>query len=87
MWSINNLEKPSLSPRLTGGLQYSICIGSETLAKFGNKRADVGSTLGLKMRSLVDVRASAYAPSPTTVFRGKIAIYQLLHEMRQGVGL
>ena len=57
-------------------------IGSETIAKFGNKRVNK-FTLDYRCKSLIDVRASASEPFPTTVFRGEIAIYQLLHEMRK----
>lgn len=57
-------------------------IGSETIAEFGNKRGNK-FTLDYRYKGLIDVRASASAPFPTTVFRGEIAIYQLLHEMRK----
>lgn len=65
-------------------------IGSKNLAKLGDKRADVITSrvgffalgVGIKDAKVwLRVRASARAPLPTTVVRGEIAIYELLHEM------
>jgi hypothetical protein len=67
-------------------------IGSKNSAKLGDKRADVVAswvgffTLGVGIKDAkvwLRVRASACAPLPTTVVRGEIAVYELLHEMLQ----
>jgi hypothetical protein len=65
-------------------------VGSKDFAKLGDKRADViASWVGLSTLRVgiedtkvwLRVRASACAPLPTTIVRGEIAVYELLHEM------
>jgi hypothetical protein len=67
-------------------------IGSKNFAKLGDKRADVVTSwvgfftlgVGIKYAKVwLRVRASACAPLPTTIVRGEIAVYELLHEMLQ----
>lgn len=65
-------------------------IGPKNFAKLGDKRADVVTswvgffTLGVRIKDAkvwLRVRASACAPLPTTIVRGEIAVYKLLHKM------
>jgi len=67
-----------------------VYIASNNFAKLGDKHTDVIAswvgffTLGIRIKDAkvwLRVRARACAPLPTTVVRGEIAVYELLHEM------
>jgi hypothetical protein len=67
-----------------------VYLGSKHVAKLGNKCTDIIAArisffaLGVRIEDAkiwLRVRASACTPLPTAVVRGKIAVYELLHEM------
>jgi hypothetical protein len=65
-------------------------FGSKNLAKLGNKSANIIAawvslfTLKVRIKNAkvrLRVRAGACTPLPTTVVRGEVAVYELLHEV------
>lgn len=67
-----------------------VYLGSKNVSKLGNKCTDIIATrvgffaLGVRIENAkiwLRVRASACTPLPTAVVRGKITVYELLHEM------